>query len=135
MKRCKVLCLSVLSAAVILFAGCDAANTEKKNSEIPTVKRDIPMRSEVVKEENVVSNRCITLSGEKLFLNSRFVRSVIPTSRFPSLARSGDLSSDADYANNELIDAIVTDMYEKATEEEKEYFLKILMICKLALKW
>lgn len=124
MKRCKALCLSVLSAAVVLFAGCDAANTEKKNSEIPTVKRDIPMRSEVVKEENVVSNRCITLSGEKLFLNSRFVRSVIPTSRFPSLARSGDLSSDADYANNELIDAIVTDMYEKATEEEKEYFLE-----------
>lgn len=50
MKRCKVLCLSVLSAAVILFAGCDAANTEKK--ENVSEKNDV---REIISENEVVT--------------------------------------------------------------------------------
>lgn len=130
MIKKNILWLSMLSAT-LLFSGCDATNTEKKSENVPTVERNIPMRNEVVKEENVVSNRNITLSGEKLFLNSRFVRSIIPTSRFPSLSRSSDQSDDI-YANNELIDAIISDMYDKATDEEKEYFaenIEDLQVC------
>lgn len=116
--------LPVLLMMSAFFISCDMTSSQKTSEEIPMVKRNIPMRSEIVKEENVVSDRNITLSGEKLFLNSRFVRSLIPESRFPGLTRNSDLSDDTDYANNELIDVIVADMYEQATEEEKEYFLE-----------
>lgn len=50
MKRCKALCLSVLSAAVVLFAGCDAANTEKK--ENVSEKNDV---REIISENEVVT--------------------------------------------------------------------------------
>ena len=50
MKRCKALCLSVLSATVVLFAGCDAANTEKK--ENVSEKNDV---REIISENEVVT--------------------------------------------------------------------------------
>lgn len=50
MKRCKALCLSVLSAAVVLFAGCDAANTEKK--ENVSERNDV---REIISENEVVT--------------------------------------------------------------------------------
>ena len=89
----------------------------------------IPKRSEVVNnEKNVVSDRKAVLSGADLYLNSKFVRSIIPASRFPGITRGRDVTEDGgeslEYIDDAMIDSVVEEVFKSATEEEKEYFME-----------
>ena len=79
-------------------------------------------------EKNVVSDRKAILSGADLYLNSKFVRSIIPASRFPGITRGRDVTEDGgeslEYIDDVMIDSVVEEIFAKATDAEKEYFIE-----------
>jgi len=85
-------------------------------------KRDIPDRKDVVKEEMVITDRSLVLTGKDLYINSKFIRSRIPASRFASITRGRDVNDTIDFPNEEMIDEVVQEVYNQATEEERQFF-------------
>ncbi|HNZ26394.1 MAG TPA: hypothetical protein PLG34_05555 [Spirochaetota bacterium] len=119
--------------ALLLLLGCSnpALLVDVKNdSAVGILKmRNIPKRSEVIKDEkNVVSDRKAVLTGADLYLNSKFVRSIVPASRFPGITRGNDVTEEGgeslEYVDDVMIDSFVEEIFTKATDEEKEYFME-----------
>jgi len=119
---------SLLFSSLLLILGCSNPALlidDQNNNTITTLQaRSIPKRSDVVKsEENVLNDRKLTISGKELYINSKFMRSIIPASRFPGITRGRDISSDVDFPNNEMVDSITKNIWNNTSEEEKKYYL------------
>ena len=107
----------LVAGAILSCTMTDDGSSKKLNT------RKVPKRETVVVEENVVSDRKIIITGEDLYLNSDYIRSVIPSSRFRYLYRNDNSTADEmQFDNDELVDSLVKDFYEKASEEERLYF-------------
>ncbi len=120
-----------LMCIVFLFLwGCSnpaivGGEGDKKDSISIGTDKKIPTREEVVKNEDfVINDRTTELTGADLYVNSKFMRSIIPASRFANLTRGREASSDMEFSNYQVIDDVVKELYEKATEEEKQYLLE-----------
>lgn len=121
-----------LFSSLLLLLGCSnpALLIDVKNDTAGILKTgNIPKRSEVIKDEkNVVSDRTAVLTGADLYLNSKFIRSMIPASRFPGITRGRDVTEDGgeslEYIDDVMIDSVVEEVFAKATDEEKEYFME-----------
>ncbi len=106
--------LPVLLMMSAFFISCDMTSSQKTSEE-----KNNNVNCEA---ENILSARSYRLTGKDLYLNSRFVRSLIPTSRFPTITRGQDLSDDSLFYNDDLIDSSLQEIYEKLTDEEKLYY-------------
>ena len=126
MKQKKYFNFLLISLIFFIF-GCSNPNiiSDQNSIGLKDVSTDFPSRADVIKnEENVVSDRSLLVTGKDLYVNSKFMRSVIPASRFANITRGRDVSNDIDFKNDNAIDSIVQKLYEKATEEEKQYLIE-----------
>ncbi len=119
---------SLLFSSLLLILGCSnpalLVDNSQKNSTIALQQRTIPKRSDVVKNENnVITDRSIKISGKDLYINSKFMRSIVPSNRFASITRGRDISDDLEFPNDKLIDSIAEKIWTSSSEEEKNYFL------------
>ncbi len=79
-----------------------------------------PREADMIKNpENVTMDRAVIVAGSELYLNSNFLRSIIPPSKFPNLTNGKDLSSDLDFPNDEVIDSALSRIYDKLSEKER----------------
>ena len=119
------LCLKNFFYFILLIVfGCSNPNiiSDQNSIGLKDVSTDFPSRTDVIKnEENVISDRSLLVTGKDLYVNSKFMRSVIPASRFKFIG-SRDLSSDMQFSNDETLNSIAKELYDKATDEEKREF-------------